>query len=131
METAFAFGGASIALLICLTRQSCRLADARLIWDNRILVVRPAVIALTDSGSMGAAEEIVVSAFGILLGSRVFKWGCAGVYGVRLSAAAVERTHLKLTFGDGEKPRGRNCCTAWPMRRRCWTYSRGCGAKPV
>jgi hypothetical protein len=100
-ETAFVFGGASTALLILLVRQSRLLYDASLIWDNRILVVPSVVIATANCKGKLNMEETIVSTFGILIGSKIYKWGCDGVRGVVLSAIEIDRTRIYLTFGDG------------------------------
>jgi hypothetical protein len=98
---ALVFGAASMAMLTLLVRQSRLLYYARLIWDNRILVVPSAVISIWDSKGKRDMEETVVSTFGILIGSKIYKWGCEGVYGVRLSAIEIDRTRIYLAFGDG------------------------------
>lgn len=99
-ETAFAFGAASITLLMLLVRQSRLLYDAALIWGNRILTVPAAVITTAGSKEEREIEETVVSTFGILMGSRIYKWGCDGVGGVRLSAIEIDRVIIYLTFGN-------------------------------
>jgi hypothetical protein len=100
-ETALVFGTVSIALLMLLVRQNRLLYYARLIWDNRILVVPSAVISISGDKRKRDTEETVVSTFGILIGSKIYKWGCEGVYGVRLSAIEIDRTRIYLAFGDG------------------------------
>lgn len=44
-----------------------------------------------------------MSTSGILIGSKIYKWGCEGVDGVRLSAIEIDRAKIYLTFGDGAK----------------------------
>jgi hypothetical protein len=100
-KTMFVFGAASIALLMLLVRQSRLLYDANLIWENRILAVPSAVISISGGKGKRGAEETVVSTFGILIGSKIYKWGCDGVHGVRLSAIEIDRARIYLTFGDG------------------------------
>lgn len=97
---AFLFGAASIALLMILVRQSRLLYDASLIWDNPILTVPSAVISISGGERKRATEETVVSTFGILIGSKIYKWGMNGVRGVRLNAIRIDRTRIYLTFGD-------------------------------
>ncbi len=46
------------------------------------------------------AEETVVSTFGILIGSEIYRWGLDGVDGVRLHTAQIDREWMVLTFGD-------------------------------
>ena len=45
-------------------------------------------------------EETVVSTFGILIGSEIYRWGLDGVHGVRLHAAYIDEERMYLTFGD-------------------------------
>ena len=45
----------------------------------------------------------MVSTFGVLIGSRIYKWGCDGVQGVRLRSIRIDRERMSLCFGDGEK----------------------------
>lgn len=99
-EAAFAFGAISVISFIVLVRQNRLLYDAVLIWDNRILVVPSAFISITGGKGKTDTEETIVSAFGILTGSKIYRWGCDGVHGVRLNAIEVDRARMYLTFGD-------------------------------
>lgn len=99
-EVAFILGGLDMSLLILLVRQNRLLYDASLIWDNRILAVPSAVIYTSGGKGKRCAEETVVSTFGTLIGSSVYKWGCDGVRGVRLNAVEIDRARVYLTFGD-------------------------------
>jgi hypothetical protein len=45
-------------------------------------------------------EETVVSTFGILIGSKIYRWGLDGVHGVRLHTAHIDQERMYLTFGD-------------------------------
>jgi hypothetical protein len=85
LEAVFAFGAISLISLLLLVRQSRLLNDAMLIWDNRILKNN---------------EETVVSTFGILIGSEIYRWGLDGVHGVRLHTAQIDKERMYLTFGD-------------------------------
>lgn len=100
-ETVFVFGTVSIALLMLFVRQSCLLNEANLIWDNRILTVPSAVISMSGGKEKKDVDETVVSTFGILIGTKVYKWGMDGVRGVRLNAIEIDRSRIYLTFGDG------------------------------
>jgi hypothetical protein len=44
--------------------------------------------------------ETVVSTFGILMGSKIYRWGLDGVHGVRLQAAQIDTERMYLAFGD-------------------------------
>lgn len=98
---AFVFGAINIALLMLLVRQNRLLNYAGLIWDNRILAVPSAVLSTANGKKKRDVEETVVSTFGILTGGKLYKWGCDGVRGVRLSAIEIDRAWISLTFGDG------------------------------
>lgn len=100
IKTAFVFGAVSIALLVLLIRQNRLFYDANLIWDNRILAVPSAVISISGGKEKKDAEETAVSTFGILIGSKIYKWGCDGVRGVRLRAIEIDRERIHMTFGD-------------------------------
>ena len=99
-EAVLVFGTANITLLILLVRQSRLLYYASLIWDNRILSVPSAIISISGGKEKRDAEETVVSTFGILVSSKIYKWGCDGVRGVRLRAIEIDRVRIYLTFGD-------------------------------
>ncbi len=101
-EAASIFGVLTITLLILLVRQSRLLYDAGLIRDNRILTVPTAVVSGAD-GLKTEAGETIVSTFGLLIGDRVYKWGCDGLHGVRLMAAEIDRVRIYLAFGDRVK----------------------------
>lgn len=106
IEKAVVFGAVSIALLMLLVEQNNLLYNASLIWDNRILVVPMAIISKSGDRGEKDTEEIegiVISTFGILIGSKIYKWGCDGVRGVRLNKIKIDRTRIYLTFGDKVK----------------------------
>ena len=42
----------------------------------------------------------MVSTFGILIGSEIYRWGLGGVHGVRLHIAHIDQERMYLTFGD-------------------------------
>jgi hypothetical protein len=101
VEAAFALGAISITSFILLVRQSRLLSAASLIWDNRILAVPSANVFTADGQGKNGKEESVVSTFGMLIGSKIYKWGCDGIHGVRLKLVEIDRERMYLTFGDG------------------------------
>ena len=100
-DAALIFGVLNIILLILLVRQSRLLYDANLIWNNCILSMSSAIIYILGDKGIKDADETVVSTFGILVGSKIYKWGCDGMYGVRLNAIEIDHSRIYLTFGDG------------------------------
>jgi len=100
LEAVFVFGAISLIFLLLLVRESRRLYDATLIWDNRILAVPSALISTEGSLRQADTVETVVSTFGMLIGSRIYRWGLDGVHGVRLSAVLIDQERIVLTFGD-------------------------------
>jgi hypothetical protein len=100
-KTAFVFGSTSIAFFMLLIRQSRLLFDAGLIRDNPILSVTSAVVYTTNGQEKKDVQESIVSTFGILIGSRIYKWNSNGMHGVRLSMIEIDRARIYLTFGDG------------------------------
>ena len=102
-ETAIAFGTISVDFLILLIKKSRLLYDATLIWDNRILTVSSALISTTGGTGQSQTEETVVSTFGILIGTKIYRWGLDGVHGVRLSNIEIDRNRMILIFGDATR----------------------------
>ena len=100
IEAVFAFGAVSLISLLLLVRESRLLYDATLIWDNRIIAVPSALITIPGSQVKKDNEETVVSTFGILIGSEIYRWGLDGVHGVRLHAVHIDKGRMYLTFGD-------------------------------
>ena len=103
LEAVFALGAISLISLVLLVRQSRLLYDATLIWDNRILAVPSALISMDGSLRQADTEETVVSTFGMLIGSRIYRWGLDGVHGVRLSAVQIDQERMYLIFGDKDQ----------------------------
>ena len=103
LEVVFAFGAISLISLLLLVRQSRLLYDATLIWDNRILAVPSALISMAGRQMKKDTEETVVSTFGILIGSEIYRWGLDGIHGVRLSAVQIDKERMYLTFGDKDQ----------------------------
>lgn len=103
METATLCSGLTAVALILLYRQSRLLAAAMVIYDSRILTVPASVVTSENQPEQKQAEETIVSTFGLLLGNKVYRWGCDGVYGVRLREVQIDKEHICLSFGaDGE-----------------------------
>lgn len=100
---AIACGGVIAVGLILLYRQSRLLNAAMVICDSRILTVPSSVVTLENIPNQQQAEETIVSTFGLLLGNRVYQWGCEGVYGVRLRKVRIDKEHICLSFGDDGK----------------------------
>ena len=100
LEVVFPIGAISLVFLLLLVRQSRLLHDATLIWDNRILAVPSALISMPGRQMKKDTEETVVSTFGILIGSEIYRWGLDGVHGVRLHTAHIDQERMYLTFGD-------------------------------
>lgn len=103
LEAAIVFGAISLISLLLLVRQSRLLYDATLIWDNRILVVPSALISISGQPTKKDTEETVVSTFGILIGSEIYRWGLDGAHGVRLRTAHIDQKRMILTFGDASQ----------------------------
>ncbi|MBC7086868.1 MAG: hypothetical protein H5T96_00095 [Tissierellales bacterium] len=103
LEMAFAFGVISIITLMLLVKQSRLLYDATLIWDNRIIAVSSAILSTPGSQVKKANDETVVSTFGILIGSEIYRWGLDGVHGVRLHTIHIDQERMYLTFGDASQ----------------------------
>lgn len=102
-EAALACGIGSAVLLVLLVLQLRRLRDAKLLCDNRILTVPSAVISQPENAGTAVLEETVVSTFGVLIGGRVYRWGCEGVHGTRLTAIKIDRSRITLTFGGARR----------------------------
>lgn len=100
LEAVFAFGAISLISLVLLVRQSRLLYDATLIWDNRILAVPSALVSMPGCQMKKDTEETVISTFGILIGSEIYRWGLDGVHGARLNAVQIDKERMCLTFGD-------------------------------
>lgn len=108
VEMAIACGGLTAAALFLLYRQSRLLNMAMVICDSRILTVPSSVVTSQDRSTKTLAEETVVSTFGLLLGSKIYPWGCEGVNGIRLREVQIDKEHISLCFGaDGEMLRVR------------------------
>ncbi|MDD3261940.1 MAG: hypothetical protein AAGU32_03370 [Bacillota bacterium] len=78
-----------------------RLTAARLIVENQILHIQPAVLRERDSMEESEAAscetvEMFVSCFGILLGSKVVKFNQEGI---RLKAVEIGWDYLSLDYG--------------------------------
>ena len=100
IEAAFVFGTIGIVSFLFLIKQNRLLYDASLIWDNRILEVPSASISTADGQGKNNMEETIVSTFGMLIGSKIYRWGRDGFYGVRLNAVEIDKERMYLTFGN-------------------------------
>ncbi|NLV64198.1 MAG: hypothetical protein GXY12_12575 [Clostridiaceae bacterium] len=100
LEAVFVFGAISLISLLLLVRESRLLYDATLIWDNRIIAVPSALISIPGCQIKKDVVETVVSTFGILIGSEIYRWGLGGIHGVRLRSAHIDQERMYLTFGD-------------------------------
>lgn len=98
-EAILALGAISLIFLLLLVRQNRLLYDAMLIWDNRILEVTSVIISKPRRIKRNT-EGIVVSAFGLIVGTEIYRWGLDGIQGARLHAVQIDRERIYLTFGD-------------------------------
>lgn len=89
----------SVICLVLLAGQNRKLSKANLIWDNRILSVPSATLYTADGIEETCQEETIVSTFGLFCAGRIYEWNCAGLRGIRLTAAEVEPAKLSLIFG--------------------------------
>ena len=97
---AMALSAGLIAAFLFFTMNQ-RLTAARLIVENQILHIQPAVQRVRNSMKESEAEsletvEMFVSCFGILLGSKVIKFNQEGI---RLKAVEIGRDYLSLDYG--------------------------------
>lgn len=106
MIAAIICGGLTAVLLILLYRQNRLLNVAMVICDSRILTVPSSTVTSENKPNQKQAEETIMSTFGLLLGNKVYQWGCEGVYGVRLRKVQIDKEHICLSFGDYGKMLG-------------------------
>ena len=88
-----------IAAVLCI-REYIKLKTARLIVENHILHIRPAVIINTacDIKASGVSNgiDIFISYFGILLDSRIIKFNQDGI---QLMSVEMGRDYISLIYG--------------------------------
>lgn len=102
-EATIICGGLTAVVLFLLYRQSRLLGTAMVIVDSQILTVPSSIVTSENQPEQKQAEETIVSTFGLLIGNKVYRWGCDGVYGVRLREVQIDKEHICLTFGaEGE-----------------------------
>lgn len=80
---------------------SKKLKDAQLIVENQIFHIEPAVYRKPEDRKESGIQpcetvEMFVSAFGILLGSKIIKFNQGGI---RLKAVEIGRDYLSIDFG--------------------------------
>ena len=96
---------ADIAIIMFLYRRKRLFHDASLIYNNQILNVPLAIISKGKCTDSRILNEIVISSFGLLIGSKVYKWGCDGIEGTRLKKVGIDQERIWLTFGTEEGTR--------------------------
>lgn len=89
-----------LAIFLLFTLRK-RLTAARLIVENQILHIQPAVQCQRDSMKKSEAEsceavDMYVSCFGILLGTKVIKFNQEGI---QLRAVEIGKDYLSLDYG--------------------------------
>lgn len=97
----------SILLAALGIREFLRLRTARLITDNEILSISPAIIEVEDSernNKMTSLKtlEVVISCFGILVGSEIIKFNQDGIV---LKAVEITDSTIVLTYGIKQETR--------------------------
>lgn len=103
LELAIVFGIAGVAVLFILYRQNQLLHGASLICNNQILTVPLAIVVAENCTVKMTLDETVVSTFGLLIGNKVYKWGCDGVRGSRLKQVKLDKERIYLTFGTEDE----------------------------
>lgn len=105
LELAIVFCIADVAIFIFLYSRNQLFQDATLICNNQILCVPSAVITAENCTDKIMLNETVVSTFGLLIGSKVYKWGCGGISGSRLKQIKLDKERIWLTFGTDDETR--------------------------
>jgi len=87
---------------------SKNLRSARLIAENTILHIQPAVLQgedeeYGDEENLYETFSIFVSVFGILMGAKIIKWGQDGGRDGRLKAVEIGRDYLSIDYGTREE----------------------------
>ncbi|NSW92071.1 MAG: hypothetical protein HPY74_15615 [Firmicutes bacterium] len=80
-------------------REYNRFKAARLILENRILHIRPAVIdhaGKDDADLLSESIEVFVSCFGILMGAKIVKFNQEGI---RLKTVEIGLDYISLEYG--------------------------------
>lgn len=80
-------------------RESGRFKAARLILENRILHILPAVIdhaGKDDADLLSESIEVFVSCFGILMGAKIVKFNQEGI---RLKTVEIGLDYISLEYG--------------------------------
>lgn len=95
----------TILLAAFSVREYKSLKAARLIIENQILHIQPAVIGVKELGketeiSPGETIEFFISCFGILLDSRIIKFNQDGI---NLKAVEIGRNFISMTYGTDKK----------------------------
>ena len=79
--------------------QSQVLQIAKLIWDNRILVIAR-TFPDEGRGMAQGLDEMVLSTFGMLSSGQIIEWGQRGLWGIRLKTMEVDPKKMRLSFGN-------------------------------
>ena len=77
-------------------RQSQKLQTAKLIWDNRILVIPGAF--LTKCSNQCSGRGGVVNFW--YTDWAIYEWGRRGLWGTRLQTMDVDQKKMRLSFGN-------------------------------
>jgi hypothetical protein len=98
------FLSAALVFTVFYERALKTIADARLIVENQILHIQPAVIFEQTPEKAGQLTEeslhFFVSCFGILLDGRVIRFNRGNIV---LKAVELGRDYICLTYGTAEK----------------------------
>jgi len=92
-------------LFLCYIPVRKKLISAQLIVENAILHIQPAVLCGPNGGDKAnpcETVEMYVSVFGVLLGSKIIKWGQDGGRDGRLKAVEIGRGYLSIAYGAKE-----------------------------
>ena len=84
---------ANLVLGIIYIRIRKKISDAKLIIENQIIHIKPAIIS-------GDSLDVYVSCFGILLDSKIIKFNQEGV---SLKEVELGRDFIYLTYGTNKK----------------------------
>jgi len=99
-------GGTLAATLSYIAHKNFK--SARLIVENTILLIQPAVLQERDGGyededNLRETFGMVVSVFGILLGNKIIKWGQDGGRDGWLRAVEIGLNYISIDYGTREE----------------------------
>lgn len=96
-------GAVTVIFTIVLGTIHFTYRDAKLIYDNQILIIPQTTISFTQEGEGKTVTETIISTFGVMTDNKIITWGKDGRNGINVREITLDQKYITIFFGYKEQ----------------------------